>query len=479
MFRGLWQSTPPVEPDPSRLPSVAEALSAPPSSLAELIVAIAPGAGYDASNAQAAALVRAALYSFAFSQQQPAHDGEQQYRLLPELLAGLNFAEAGTAESAQPDSRFSLESIQAKLHVGSSSTSSAGGEYAESRRGKPCGHVFKSGESVYRCRDCAVDATCVLCSRCFHGSNHDREQHDVTMATHTDVGAGCCDCGDPEAFKPGTNEQCRWHSLQTRPSASSQAGEALSQAQIAAALEQVRDRAVPVLENVLDFICAVLDDCTEEFDAPVNQAAVQTAHTRRQVSSLPLSAVKNSAQPAATDASGPWTVVLWNDEKHSFDEVIEIVRRATGLKRDEANRSAQAVDRYGREVVYRGRDASRATYIAKMIASIELAVTARTALDTFCEDVAGAFVEGLKDVTRASVAGEPGALAETVARVMLARQGTALSRFQRMLISDHCLWKTARKTLSELYVALLSINLDIKTELCALSVRSTRLLARH
>jgi hypothetical protein len=36
-------------------------------------------------------------------------------------------------------------------------------DHSPSRRGKPCGHVFRPGESVYRCRDCGVDPTCVLC----------------------------------------------------------------------------------------------------------------------------------------------------------------------------------------------------------------------------------------------------------------------------------------------------------------------------
>jgi hypothetical protein len=35
-----------------------------------------------------------------------------------------------------------------------------------------CGYVFKEGELVYHCVDCAVDNTCVFCQQCFNKSDH-------------------------------------------------------------------------------------------------------------------------------------------------------------------------------------------------------------------------------------------------------------------------------------------------------------------
>jgi hypothetical protein len=40
-----------------------------------------------------------------------------------------------------------------------------------------CGTVFKVGEVVWTCRQCAKDATCVQCNACFKASNH--EGHEV------------------------------------------------------------------------------------------------------------------------------------------------------------------------------------------------------------------------------------------------------------------------------------------------------------
>ncbi|EQB77523.1 hypothetical protein CB1_000386021 [Camelus ferus] len=40
-----------------------------------------------------------------------------------------------------------------------------------------CGKVFKSGETTYSCRDCAIDPTCVLCMDCFQNSVHKNHRY--------------------------------------------------------------------------------------------------------------------------------------------------------------------------------------------------------------------------------------------------------------------------------------------------------------
>uniref|UniRef100_A0A8C2ZBI4 E3 ubiquitin-protein ligase n=1 Tax=Cyclopterus lumpus TaxID=8103 RepID=A0A8C2ZBI4_CYCLU len=62
-----------------------------------------------------------------------------------------------------------------------------------------CGRVFKEGETVYSCRDCAIDPTCVLCMDCFQDSVHKGHRYKM----HASSGGGFCDCGDIEAWKIG------------------------------------------------------------------------------------------------------------------------------------------------------------------------------------------------------------------------------------------------------------------------------------
>ena len=65
-------------------------------------------------------------------------------------------------------------------------------------RSSRCGKVFDEGDLCFNCRDCQADPTCVFCVSCFQKSDH--EGHDVTF--HFAGAGGCCDCGDPEAWKP-------------------------------------------------------------------------------------------------------------------------------------------------------------------------------------------------------------------------------------------------------------------------------------
>jgi len=64
-------------------------------------------------------------------------------------------------------------------------------------RARPCGYVFKRGDIAWNCRTCQADSTCVICDNCFRNSDHNG--HEVYF--HRTTPGGCCDCGDPEAWK--------------------------------------------------------------------------------------------------------------------------------------------------------------------------------------------------------------------------------------------------------------------------------------
>mmetsp|Transcript_3143 Transcript_3143/g.11325 ORF Transcript_3143/g.11325 Transcript_3143/m.11325 type:complete len:2016 (+) Transcript_3143:228-6275(+) len=60
-----------------------------------------------------------------------------------------------------------------------------------------CGAVWSRNEIAYRCRTCEYDSTCAICVACFQAGNH--EGHDYFLIR---TNGGCCDCGDPDAWKP-------------------------------------------------------------------------------------------------------------------------------------------------------------------------------------------------------------------------------------------------------------------------------------
>ncbi|KAM0790845.1 hypothetical protein ACM66B_004689 [Microbotryomycetes sp. NB124-2] len=456
-----------------------------PELLPKFVDSLALANNYRLESTAAMTHLKAGLYAFALSPQSPLHP--------------LFFQNASRTPGPRPpslssvDKDFTLTDAQSRASGGVSL-----GEYSTSRRGKLCGHVFKPGESVYRCRDCALDATCVLCSKCFHGSSHAKQGHDVTMSVHVGVGAGCCDCGDVEAFKEGCHLDCKYHSLVEGQSQQARSPE-VEQGLVGLArilriyvdwmvdvLEQTTSSAAPLPQSVEEFLESVnvtggsetplasattssrwLDSRTivgspstsqledypeadEDFGESTSQDRTLRAGSAPYTSSV-------SRGKAREESNGPWTVMLWNDEKHSFDQVIGQVHQC-GLSRQEASDIAIRVDSYGRSPVITTHDVHRLLRAARKISSIELAVTISDSLHVFREHVAGEIVSFMRDLCSVNIGGEGGLVAEVLVEVLLEKAHDGISRFQRLLCVDERLWKRARKELAELFVVLLGVS---------------------
>lgn len=71
--------------------------------------------------------------------------------------------------------------------------------------------------------------------------------------------------------------------------------------------------------------------------------------------SLPVPVTKVTEQSSGTDTLDAYRVVLFNDEEHSFDEVIEQIIKATQCSRQKAERCTWEVHTRGRSIVYSGQ----------------------------------------------------------------------------------------------------------------------------
>ena len=255
-------------------------------------------------------------------------------------------------------------------------------EYGEGARGRPCGHVFSKDETVFRCRNCGMDDTCVLCQRCFRASDH--EGHDVSMSINAGSG-GCCDCGDPEAWRTDIN--CSYHSGERSPSTQHdqdnvQQLEPVCRASLRRSLAAMLDFVLDVLYHARDSVRApILDD---DSDPRLDATAARLTGEH----------YEGTYDVSEEDA---WSCVLWNDEKHNFDEVIDIVKRACKKNRAFGQNIANTVDRRGRATVYTG-NLKEAVRIATMLGRIRLGVTVRSARDAFREDMIETIIAFLHDL---------------------------------------------------------------------------------
>ncbi|XP_063980844.1 E3 ubiquitin-protein ligase UBR2 isoform X2 [Diachasmimorpha longicaudata] len=181
-----------------------------------------------------------------------------------------------------------------------------------------CGRFFKVGEPTYFCRECGMDPTCVLCVTCFKESGHQNHKYKIA----TSGGGGCCDCGDPEAWKK--EAFCRIH--EAGKEARERSGNKLP--------EDIRERATATFEAVLQYCFELL--------AREHTPGLPADLRVKEADDGPLSLL-------ATQDS--YCTVLFNDETHTFEQVISTLARVIKCTQKEAIEFVTNIDRNGRAVV--------------------------------------------------------------------------------------------------------------------------------
>ncbi|XP_070398902.1 E3 ubiquitin-protein ligase UBR2 isoform X1 [Nothobranchius furzeri] len=177
-----------------------------------------------------------------------------------------------------------------------------------------CGHVFKVGEPTYSCRECAADPTCVLCMQCFLSSMHKDHRYRMT----TSGGGGFCDCGDAEAWKMGP--YCQNHT----PVGSSKATEEDPVAQLH---PDMVARGYSIFSIILKYAVDMLT-WDQENQLPAGLEPLEKADS--------------------------YYCMLFNDEVHTYEQVIYTLQKAVNCSQKEAVAFATTVDRDGRKCVRYG-----------------------------------------------------------------------------------------------------------------------------
>lgn len=325
---------------------------------------------------------------------------------------------------------------------------------------------------TYARRECALDDSCVLCSRCFHATEH--VGHSVSFFIAQQSG-GCCDCGDGEAWRIQIN--CPFHppefELEEMEDISFHAtpnviGKTISgdeippvknfpyRVSVPPELREVMNRTVGY---ALDFLLDTLDFSPDEPSVPSNEADLRLQY---------------SADPMIKDQ---YCVIIWNDDKHSFDEVIKLICDVTSRSREEAADIASRIDDQGREIIDMNTNVTRLLEIAQNISQIDLGVTIRRAYDTFREQVVAVIIEWLLDLTRSRLGSDTLILREIIATELLSPRRrdngsysanpqalNVIADFQNptrldwMFLYHTRLWKKPRLSLKEIYASMLTLS---------------------
>uniref|UniRef100_A0A8C8SAP4 E3 ubiquitin-protein ligase n=1 Tax=Pelusios castaneus TaxID=367368 RepID=A0A8C8SAP4_9SAUR len=282
-----------------------------------------------------------------------------------------------------------------------------------------CGRVFKVGEPTYSCRDCAVDPTCVLCMECFLGSIHREHRYRMT----TSGGGGFCDCGDTEAWKEGP--YCQKHELSSA--------------------ETAEEEVINIIDLDVSPGCEVL--------------------TGSYILILYL------------EKSDTYYCMLFNDEVHTYEQVIYTLQKAVNCTQKEAIGFATTVDRDGRRSVRYGdfqycdqaksRNTSRQTKPLK----VQVMHSSIVAHQSF----------GLKLLTwLGNIIGYSDGLRRILCQVGLQEgpDGENSSLVDKLMLSDSKLWKGARSVYHQLFMSSLLMDLKYKKLFAIRFARNYRQLQR-
>lgn len=270
-----------------------------------------------------------------------------------------------------------------------------GAEYTEAARGKRCGHIFKAGEASYMCRTCGTDETCCLCSRCFDSTDHTGHMVRISISVGN---SGCCDCGDDEAWR--TPLFCTIHSdVHSGPQKGKEKEADRLPEDIISSIQMTVGRA-------FDYICDVISCSPEQ----LRQAKTKESIERdEEVSRLSTSYYNSTAEQC-----DEYALILWNDEKHTVQEVEDQVARACRKTRRQASRDAWETDSMGRSLLTYSQDIKELLQMSRILEAIRITVTIRSARDTFREQMCGALIEWLSDISGCSVGPDHHILRQTV-----------------------------------------------------------------
>ncbi|XP_078484358.1 E3 ubiquitin-protein ligase UBR2-like [Ciona intestinalis] len=276
-----------------------------------------------------------------------------------------------------------------------------------------CGRVFRPGEATYTCRSCAVDPTCVFCRECFVRSEHKNHKYKL----HSSSGGGCCDCGDPEAWKQ--HPACSRHNVDQHHTS-----------------DDARTRLPTKLqENGEYFFHTLLKFVVDMFTVEHNE-----------VSDLPPSLQSSSSVDK-------FATVVFNDESHTFDYVIGVLSHAVQCTNNRAADFATVIDREGRSTVLCGSKTQ--CHNAKELVTNP----PHSTLDTLKTEVMHIYnvvyqefaLEVLAWLTKLAEVSE--GLRLILCHILLKPQENGDSFTTMLMMSDTKLWKVARNAYHQLVMS--------------------------
>ncbi|OAA79466.1 RING finger domain containing protein [Akanthomyces lecanii RCEF 1005] len=155
-----------------------------------------------------------------------------------------------------------------------------------------------------------------------------------------------------------------------------------------------------------DYICDVISCSPEQLRQAKTKESIEKDEE--------VSRLSSSYYNSTAEQCDEYALILWNDEKHTVQEVEDQVARACRKTRRQASRDAWETDSMGRSLLTYSRDIKELLQMSRILEAIRITVTIRSARDTFREQMCGALIEWLGDISGCSVGPDHYILRNTV-----------------------------------------------------------------
>ncbi|KAK4688583.1 hypothetical protein P7C73_g1533, partial [Tremellales sp. Uapishka_1] len=351
------------------------------------------------------------------------------------------------------------------------------GTVRQPRLGAICGRLMQRFERSYTCRTCSKDTSCVLCVDCFQASQH--EGHDVLFGQSFGF-AAACDCGDLNAWKDNESLGCAHH-----PAMPQYVAPISHPIWHATSLREIPPELTKALSDTI-VMCLEFIITTMQYASLPNDLA----HLPKDDKEF-RTFDRNTAEPKDKRPRGPWSVIMWSDEKHVMQEMTRQIRDAMAVGWDVGEQWAREADEIGRKVMLTTSSPVTAFHTASMFQQIDLGVSLRLSADAFKEEIVGTLIDWLSDLCDSTVGNDQEYVSRLVAKALLEpRVGTTMRggttatiaddlsdlqydrgmighqarRIDWMFQLDVRLWKKPKFQMRQIFTTIFTLGTEIKKE---------------
>ncbi|TID14161.1 hypothetical protein CANINC_004807 [Pichia inconspicua] len=260
--------------------------------------------------------------------------------------------------------------------------------------GKVCGHRFVRGETCWRCLTCGYDESCALCSSCFHSTSH--QGHDVHKSIIQRDFAGCCDCGDEEAYK---NLSCPFLLQSDTIELKSTIN------------EQKADYINELIGALIDFI---LDSMSYSFSSLSPHDSVDQIRLQHEMSAL-----DGEKYSEIEHDTNKYALVLYSDQIHQYRDAVQRIRFVTGKVREFAEMVATRCNTHGRAVVMISENIQYLLKKQEILTSTGLTACIINTREVFREEMCDNIIEWLDDFMQTTLVRKSIEVRSAIARAFL------------------------------------------------------------